>query len=120
MQVMARSLSLLVLAVALMLPTAIGASARTEAPIAPQATFAQSAPHQATRTMMTCRQCFAKHCGAFAVACGAYCGAASAVTPFVVVLMSVNGPTPVPSIFKAARDHGRPPDPYPPRPIAIS
>ena len=55
MQVMARSLSLLLLAVALTLPTVVRASACAEAPIATQAAFLQSAiSYQEGRMAMEC------------------------------------------------------------------
>ena len=120
MQVMARSLSLLLLAVALMLPTVVRASVRADVLIVTPAAFVQSAiPHQARRIAMRCHRCFGKACDASAVTCGAYCGTASALTPLVIVLASVSRHAAEPSAFTAARDHRGPPDPHPPRPIAI-
>jgi hypothetical protein len=121
MQVVTRSLSLLLLAVALMLPTVARTSAHADVLLAAPASFVQSAtPNQAKRMAMNCHRCFGKACGASALACGAYCGAASALTPLVVVLTLVASPAAASSVFKAPRDHGRPPDPPPPRLIAIS
>jgi len=121
MQVVTRSLSLLLLAVALMLPAVARTSAHAEALLAAPAAFVESAtPNQAKRMAMICHRCFGKACGASAVACGAYCGAASALVPPAVVLASVTRLAAEPPAFTAARDHIGPPDPYPPRPIAIS
>lgn len=121
MQVVARSLSLLLLAVAMMLPTVARTSARAEALIAVSVAFEQFAvPHHAGKTLMRCHRCFGAACGESAVSCGAYCGAASALTPVVIVLMSVTKPAAGPFAFKAVRDHGNPPDPHPPRSLAIS
>jgi hypothetical protein len=130
MQVVARSLTLLLLTVALMLPTVARTNASTEASIPTQAEpvtagafglFVQSATSfQAQPMAMKCRRCFGMACGASAVACGACCGTASAITPFVIVLALVGGPLATPAPFKTARDHGLPPDPHPPRAIIIS
>src|SRR5260370_4340477 len=123
MQVIARSLSLLLLVVALMLPTMerASASACAEVPIATHAAFVQSAtPDQTSRMVMKCDRCVGKACDAYAVTCGAYCGTASALAPLVVVLASITLPAAWPSAFKAGRDHGRPPDPHPPRTIIIA
>jgi len=120
MRVMAHSLFLLLLAVAMMLPAVVRADARAEVPIAALTAFVQSAsPGQAKRMAMRCHRCLGKACSASAVACGAPCGSASALTPPVVVLMSVASPKARPTGSRAARDHGIPPDPHPPRPIAI-
>jgi hypothetical protein len=117
---MARSLFLLLVVVALMLPTMERASACAEASIETQAAFVQSAtPHQTSRMVMKCDRCVGKACDAYAVTCGAYCGTASALAPLVVVLASITLPAAWPSAFKAGRDHGRPPDPHPPRTIII-
>ena len=122
MQVMARSVSLLLLVVALMLPTMERASACAEASIATQAAFVQSAtPDQTSRMLMKCDRCIGKACDAYAATCGAYCGPASALAPLVVVVpASITLPVVWPSVSKAVRDHGRPPDPHPPRAIIIS
>jgi hypothetical protein len=129
MQVVARSLTLLLLAVALMLPTVARTSAYTEAPIAAQAEpvaagafslFLQSATsYQAGPMAMRCHRCFGMACGGSAVACGGCCGTASAIAPFVIVLASVSGPSATPPAFKAVRDHGLPPDPHPPKAIIV-
>ena len=121
MQVMARSVSLLLLVVALMLPTMERASACAEASIATQAAFVQSAtPDQTSRMLMKCDRCIGKACDAYAATCGAYCGPASALAPLVIVLASITLPAAWSSASKAARDHGSPPEPHPPRAIIIS
>lgn len=120
MQLVARSLCLLLLAVAVMLPTAARTSARTEVLIAAATTTVQSATRfQPTQTAMKCLGCFGKVCGASAATCGVYCGAASALTPLAIVLMAVTSLALGPAIYKVARDHSNPPDPHPPRPIRI-
>src|SRR5713226_3397409 len=120
MRVMAHSLSLLLLAVAMMLPAVARVDARAEVPMAALTAFVQSAtPGHAKRMAMRCYRCFGKACSASAIACGAPCGSASALTPPVVVLMSVASPKARPTGSRAARDHGIPPDPHPPRPVAI-
>ena len=121
MEAIVRSLSLLLLAMALMLPTVGQTSARPEAPIVTQATLVQSAiPRQASRMSMKCGRCFGKACDACAVACGTGCSTASALAPLVIVLALVSLPAATPSVFEAALDHGRAPDPPPPRLIVIS
>jgi hypothetical protein len=120
MRVMALSLSLLLLALAMMLPAVARADTRAEVPISALTAFLQSAsPGQAKRMAMRCYRCFGKACSASAVACGASCGSASALAPLVVVLTSVISAETQPTSSKVARDHGIPPDPHPPRPIAI-
>src|SRR5260370_24058783 len=120
MQFVGRWLSLLFLFVGLMLPTIVRPRACAEAPIARQAVFVQSVtPHQTSRMVMKCDRCVGTTCDAYAVTCGAYCGTASALAPLVVVLASITLPAAWPSVFEAARDHGSPPDPHPPRTIII-
>lgn len=118
MRVMAHSLSLLLLALAMMLPAAAEADARAEVPIAALTAFVQSAtPGQAKRIAMQCYRCFGKACSASA--CGASCGSAIALAPLDTVLTSVISAETPPTSSKVARDYGIPPDPHPPRPIAI-
>jgi hypothetical protein len=121
MQVMVRSLSLLLLAVALMLPMAATTGARVDILIAAPAAFAQSAtPYHAGQMMMKCHRGFGEACIGSAAACGAYCGAASALIPLVIVLAPIDSPAAVSSVVQAAHDHSNSPDPHPPRPLAIS
>src|SRR5260370_33799359 len=79
---MGRPVFLLVLVVALMLPTMERARAGAEASIATQAAFVESAtPHRTNRMEMKCDRCVGKACDAYAVTCGAYCGMPSAPAP---------------------------------------
>ncbi len=122
MQVMARLIPLLLLTLALTLPAAARSSERASALTESSATVMQSAPLYGTqRTAMKCYRCKWKACGASAAAaCGAYCDAASAITPPVIVFATTPRPFTRPSVFRVVRDHRGAPDPHPPRLIAIS
>ena len=117
---MCRPLVLLLLAAALMVPTAGGSVARTDALVKPEASTAAqlAAPSNAKRMAIPCRGCMWKACGVSAIGCGAC--VANALLPVTDVLATITPAVTGPSGISALRDHHGPPDPYPPRPIVIS
>jgi len=118
---MARLIPLLLLTLALTLPAAGRSSERASALIESSATIVQSAPPYGTqRTAMKCYRCKWKACGASVAACGAYCDAASAITPPVTVPATIPRSLTGLAVFRVVRDHRGAPDPHPPRLIAIS
>lgn len=121
MQVMARLIPLLLLTLALTVPAAARSTERANALIEFSATIVQSEPlYRTQRTAMWCYHCKWKACGASAAACSAGCGAASAITPPVIVPAATPRSSTGPSVFRVVRDHRGAPDPHPPRLIAIS
>jgi len=120
---MGRLLVLLLLAVALTVPTAARSGVQTDTRIETEASAAATqlaAPANAKRTAIPCRGCTKKACSAYAVACSAYCAAASALLPYPVVLATIIRSGASESIPSAPEGFQRPLDPYPPRPIVIS
>lgn len=121
MQVMARLIPLLLLTVALTLPAAARSTERANALIEFSATVMQAGHLYGTqRLTMRCYRCKWKACGASVAACGASCGAASAITPPVIVPATIPRSSRTLSVFRVVRDHRGPPDPHPPRLIAIN
>jgi hypothetical protein len=119
---MGRLLVLLLIAGALIVPTAARSSARTDAGVEPVASAVVgqlAAPSNAKRMAMMCRGCRTGTCGAYAVACNAYCAATNALVPVTSILATITPRVTGPSVISALRDHHGPPDHHPPRPIAI-
>src|SRR5712692_8978216 len=91
---MSRLLVLLLTAVALIVATGAGSSARTERRIdleVPHATvqFAASSLSNAKRLAVPCLGCTKKACGACAITCSAYCAAGAALLSHPGVLAPV-------------------------------
>lgn len=121
MRVMTRIFPLLLIAVALMFPAAAQTGVRIDVRVDVCVTLAQPAVlSNAMRTGMPCRICKMKSCSANAVACSSYCVVASALLPRIVGLVPSPSEVVVPLLTPALLDHHGPPDPYPPRPTAIS
>lgn len=121
MRVMTRIFPFLLIAVALTMPAAAQAGVRIDVPIDASATLVRSAVlSNAIQMAMPCRACKAKACSAIANACGAYCTAATALLPIAPALAATTAQVAGPSVIPAVLDHHGPPDPYPPRPTAIS
>lgn len=121
MRVMARLLPLLFMAAVLTLPAIARTILRADVQIEASAAFVQSAaPSNAKRMAIMCRGCKVKACGANAITCITNCGAANTLLPLTIVLATITPQVAGPSVIPAFRDHHGPPDPSPPRPIAIS
>ena len=121
MRVMTRIFPLLLIAVALTLPAAAQTGVRADVRIDAFATLVRPAVlSNAMRTAMPCRSCKVKACSANAVACSSYCVAANALLPNIIGLVPNPSQVVVSSVTPAILGHRGPPDPYPPRPTAIS
>jgi hypothetical protein len=121
---MGRLLVLLVLAVELTAPTGSRSAARADIQIAfesPAAAvqLAVSSLSNSKRLAVTCLGCTKKACGACAIACTAYCAAGPALFSRPGVLPPVIFSGSSVSISSPFEGIGKPPDPYPPRPIVI-
>lgn len=120
MRVMPRIFPLLLLAVAVALPSAarggVWANVQADAPAVVQSVVFSSAMRMAEPF----GSCKVRACSVNVAACFAYCTVANALIPDYIGLSPEPSRTVVASATPVILDHRGPPDPHPPRPAALS
>lgn len=109
----------LLVAIVLMLPLVARAEVRANRGIEACPVVALLAAQSGgNRLRMTCRGCIPKACGADVASCIANCAQTTVVLAFTQ-LPAPPALSVTPTEFSVLQDHHGPPDPLPPRPIAI-
>lgn len=112
---------LLLVAIVLVLPLAARAEVRANRGLeACPVVSLWAAPLGGSRLRMSCCGFIAKVCGAHVASCSANCAQDTVLLPDTLLPASIASPLIVLAGHSELQDHHGPPDPLPPRPIAIS